>query len=256
MSKLRFRIHESQNVGKKLERYYTKNHRLEGMPVPQSIAEFLSEPCEEIWFSKARDLNLILSVKTAGRVLDVGCASGTLLWLAKQKWFEVKGVEIGRGPAEFARNVLGIGVYCGQLEDANFGKREFDIVAMIHAVEHVPNPRQMVRDIYRILKDDGVLIVVVPNFASWSSEKDGASRKWLQPENYYSHFTPQAIARVVERESFVPMVSSEEGRYNEEDIRALYGPEHIRTILTEVRRSGIMLVARKKSSPGSEQLAD
>ena len=112
MSKPRFRIHESQNAGKKLERHYTKNHRLEGLPVKKSIEEFLSEPCKENWFSKARDLKLKLSVKTAGRVLDVGCASGTLLWLAKQKWFEVKGVEIGHGPAEFARNVLGIGVYC------------------------------------------------------------------------------------------------------------------------------------------------
>jgi hypothetical protein len=52
------------------------------------------------------------------------------------------------------------------------------------------------------------------------------------------------------------MVSSEEGRYNEEDIRALYGPEHIRTVFTEVQGSEIIRIARKKSSPGSEQLAD
>jgi ubiquinone/menaquinone biosynthesis C-methylase UbiE len=70
-------------------------------------------------------------------------------------------------------------------------------VAVIHALEHAPNSRQMVREIYRILKDDGVLIVVVPHFAGWSSEKNGASRKWLQPENHYSHFALQAIARVV-----------------------------------------------------------
>ena len=206
---------------KKLEEYYTKNYRLEGLPVPKSIEEFLSESYKEIWFSKERDLNLILSAKTSGRILDVGCASGTLLWLAKQKGFEVKGVEVGRGPAEFARNVLGIDVFCGQLEDENFGEREFDIVTMIHALEHVPHPRQMLRGIYKILKDDGVLIVVVPNFASWSSEKNGASWKWLQPENHYSHFTPETIAEMVEREGFVPTVTSDEGRYNEEDIRSL-----------------------------------
>lgn len=107
MSKPRFRIHESHNVGKKLERYYTKNYRLEGLPVPKSIEEFLSEACKENWSSTARDLNLILSVKTAGRVLDVGCASRTLLWLAKQKWFEVKGVEIGRGPPRIRQKRAG-----------------------------------------------------------------------------------------------------------------------------------------------------
>lgn len=70
---------------KKLEEYYTKNYRLEGLPVPKSIEEFLSESYKEIWFSKERDLNLILSAKTSGRILDVGCASGNFAVARKTK---------------------------------------------------------------------------------------------------------------------------------------------------------------------------
>ena len=49
------------------------------------MEEFLGDAYKDLWFAKERDLNLILDVKTTGRILDIGCASGTLLWLAKQR---------------------------------------------------------------------------------------------------------------------------------------------------------------------------
>ena len=89
---------------------------------------------------------------------------------------------------------------------------------------------------------------MVPNFAGWSSEKERDQWKWLQPQNHYSHFTPQTIARLVEREGFVSKITSEEGRYGEEEIRAVHQPEEIRSIASELRGSEIILAARKKKS--------
>jgi 2-polyprenyl-3-methyl-5-hydroxy-6-metoxy-1,4-benzoquinol methylase len=237
----------------KLAIYYNRNYHLEGLPVPKSVEEFLGDAYKDIWFSKDRDLELILSVKSTGRLLDVGCASGTLLWLAKQRGFDVKGVEVARSAADFARNVLGMEVVCGQLSDGHFRDAEFDVVTMIHVLEHVPNPREVIRGIYKILKEDGVLLVVVPNFASWSSQRDRDKWKWLQPENHYSHFTPQTIARVIEEGGFVPKITSEEGRYGDEEIRTLYRPEEIRKIAGELRGSEIIVTARKRSQQCGKQ---
>ena len=212
------------------------------------MEEFLGDAYKDLWFAKDRDLNLILNVKTTGRILDIGCASGTLLWLAKQRGFDVRGVEVSRRAAEFARNILGMDVVCGQLENGHFPDGEFDVVTMIHVLEHLPNPRQVIRGIFRVLKEDGVLLVVVPNFAGWSSEKERDQWKWLQPQNHYSHFTPQTIARLVEGEGFVSKITSEEGRYGEEEILALYQPEEIRSIASELRGGEIIVAARKKNS--------
>ena len=200
---------------KKGSKSNTKNHLLEGLPVPKSIEEFRSESYKEIWFSKERDLDLILGAKTAGAGSRCRLGFGDSAVARQTKTVRsYKGVEAGRVPVEFARNVLGIDVFCGQLEDANFGEREFDIVAMIHALEHVPHPRQMVRKIYRLLKDDGVLIVVVPSLQS--SVREGRS----QSERGFSPNTTIHISRrkplpgsLIERVC-VPMVTSEEGRYN------------------------------------------
>jgi SAM-dependent methyltransferase len=228
-----------------LEKYYTQHYRLEGLPIPKSIEQFLSDEYREIWFSKERDLNVVLAAKPRGRLLDIGCASGTLLWLARQKGIEVKGVEVSKGSAEFAKNILGLDVFCGQLEDARLPDAQFDVVTMIHSLEHVSEPRRALREIRRILSDDGVFIAVVPNFASWSARKDKAHWKWLQPENHYSHFTPQTISALAESEGFAPSISTEEGRYGEEDIRQAYAAAEIPRVYAELKGSEIILVGRK-----------
>src|ERR1700722_10179920 len=88
---------------KALERYYTEDYALEGLSIPKSIEEFLGSSHKDLWFSKDRDLGLILEHRSSGRLLDIGCASGTLLWLAKEKGFSVQGVEVARHSADFVR---------------------------------------------------------------------------------------------------------------------------------------------------------
>lgn len=230
----------------RLETYYSKMYRLEGLEVPKSLEEFLGDQYKEIWFSKERDLGLVLSEKSGGRILDVGCASGSLLWMAKKKGFEVKGVEVGKKPAEFAKNVLGFDVFCGQIQDAHYRDGEFDVVTMIHSLEHVPDPRRVLKEIHRILRDDGIFIAVVPNLASWSAQKDGIDWIWLQPQNHYSHFTPETLKEMAAREGFLPKIVSEEGRYGEESINAIHDPESVQRIYSERKGSEIILFGHKK----------
>jgi len=223
-----------------LERYYTEDYALEGLPIPQSVAEFLSDSYKEIWFSKDRDLNLILETKTSGRLLDIGCASGTLLWLAKQKGFDVRGVEVGVHSAEFVRNVLGIEVFCGQLEAAQFPDNSFDVITMFHALEHVPFPRTVVREARRILAPTGVFIAVVPNYSSWSSERFGKEWIWLQPQNHYSHFTPHSLMKLFASETLACQIRTEEGRYGEVEIRKAFAEPEIGRVFSQLKGSELV----------------
>jgi SAM-dependent methyltransferase len=230
-----------------LEKYYSEDYFLEGLTVPSSKKEFLGEEYKEIWFSKDRDLQLILEQKNHGRLLDIGCASGTLLWLASRRGFAVYGVEVGRRSADFVRNVLGFEVFCGQLKNAEFAPSSFDIVTMFHSLEHVPEPRQVIREIHRILASDGVFIGVVPNFGGWSSHKLGGSWRWLQPINHYSHFTAESLGKLLEAENFTAEIRSEEGRYGDEEIRKYFNPAEIHKIFSERKGSELLFVARKGS---------
>jgi 2-polyprenyl-3-methyl-5-hydroxy-6-metoxy-1,4-benzoquinol methylase len=235
-------------AAKDLEKYYSKYYALEGLPVPRSKKEFLSRSYSDIWFSKDRDISLLKKAKPGGEVLDIGCASGSLLWMAREAGYKVRGVEVGESSARFARVVLNLNVFCGQLREAKFPSAEFDAVTMIHSLEHVPDPQDTLVEVHRILKDDGMLIVIVPNAGGWSAVRDGIKWKWLQPQNHYSHFTPVTLRTMAKRAGFSPDLTSEEGRYGEDEIRSAYRQDEILRIHAELRGSEIILVARKRLS--------
>lgn len=226
-----------------LERYYTDDYALEGLGIPKTLDEFLDDSYKEIWFSKDRDLQLVTQRKTSGKLLDIGCASGTFLWLAKQQGFSVHGVEVGRHSADFVRDALGFEVFCGQAEDARFPGNSFDVVTMFHSLEHVPDPRRVVREVRRVLAPGGLFVIVVPNYSAWSSERHGAQWIWLQPQNHYSHFTPQSLQRLLSEEGFAVKLHSEEGRYREAEIRGAHSEPEISRLYEGLKGSELIAVA-------------
>lgn len=110
-----------------------------------------------------RGLSLIEQFKDRGKLLDVGCALGIFLYLAKEQGWEVHGVDISRYAASYAREVLGFEVFAGNLEEAQFPEKSFDVITLWDVLEHFPNPSRQLQEIRRLLKDDGVIFMNTPN---------------------------------------------------------------------------------------------
>lgn len=108
----------------------------------------------------------------AGRILDVGSATGIFLYGMKQRGWETFGVEPSHHAAEFARKRFNLEVVEGYLEEAHFESGYFDVVTLWDVLEHVPSPRETLKEISRILKPNGWLVLSLPNPNSWE-------RKWF-----------------------------------------------------------------------------
>lgn len=100
-----------------------------------------------------------------GRILDVGCGTGTVLGVGARRGWQVAGVEISPSAAAAARANYGVDVTVGTLQSANFPTASFDVVWLQHVLEHVPNPIALLQEIKRVLRPGGVLVVAVPNSA-------------------------------------------------------------------------------------------
>jgi len=98
-----------------------------------------------------------------GRALDVGCGYGFFLRDLKERGWEVLGVEPARGPARYAREVLGLDVHTGTLEGAGLTAGEFDLVALWYVLEHLAEPLRVLRLAADLLRPGGLLLVRVPN---------------------------------------------------------------------------------------------
>lgn len=98
-----------------------------------------------------------------GRALDIGCASGQFLEALRRRGWEVQGVETNEDAVKRARQRLGLDVFHGQLQEANFPDRRFDLVTMWHVLEHVHEPVQTLIEIARITRPGGVLFLTLPD---------------------------------------------------------------------------------------------
>jgi 2-polyprenyl-3-methyl-5-hydroxy-6-metoxy-1,4-benzoquinol methylase len=107
-------------------------------------------------------LKYLSTEKPQGRMLEIGCAGGAFLNAAKTYGFEVEGVELSRDAAEFARKNFALQVFNGTVIEADFNKDTFDVVVMGDVLEHLPNPMETLKEVWRIVRHGGLLVIISP----------------------------------------------------------------------------------------------
>lgn len=98
-----------------------------------------------------------------GRLLEVGCGTGSQLQAAREMGWEIEGVDISASAAAYARERLGIDVKIATLEQVAYPEASFGVVWLSHVVEHVPRPVQFLREVTRVLVPGGMAVISVPN---------------------------------------------------------------------------------------------
>jgi len=135
------------------------------------------------------------------RLLDVGCGAGKVLALLKKMGFDTYGVENVPAVARRAR-ALGLNVFAGELEQARYPDGFFDVVTMEHILEHLYFPGQTLREVRRVLKDDGRLLVRVPNIECWQVRILGGDWWGLGPPLHVTHFSAQTLEKLLRETGF------------------------------------------------------
>lgn len=137
----------------------------------------------------------------APRALDVGCATGALLDLLRNRGWSVAGAELCGPSARWARENRGLDVREATLEAAGFADKEFDLVHASHLIEHLNDPASFVRTVRRVLKDDGAFLVSTPNIDGFQARIFGASWRSAIFDHLYL-FSRKTLRQLLEREGF------------------------------------------------------
>ncbi len=169
-----------------------------------SMPEYQSQLSNEEKLVKTAQnvLKKIQKYKNKGKLLEIGCARGLFIKIAQDIGWIVKGVEVSKGMSSFARDVLCLDVFNGTLEEANFLNDIFDVVVMIHTLEHMPDPLGTLKKIHCILKKGGLVLISVPNMNSFKAKI--SKEKWtaLMPKYHLYHFTPNTLKKMLKCSSF------------------------------------------------------
>jgi len=134
-----------------------------------------------------------------GTLLDIGAGTGDFLAAAKANSWEVTGVE----PSDKARDIAaskGISLFENTQDFAN---ESFDVITMWHVLEHVPDPEIQIKELKRLLKPKGTLIVAVPNFNSYDAKHYGAFWAAYDVPRHLWHYSITAIRSLFAKENMV-----------------------------------------------------
>ena len=97
--------------------------------------------------------------------LDVGCSMGRALKIATALGFQVTGLDVSRWACEYCAK-LGFTTRQGELIGQWKESELFEIVHCCHTIEHVPDPIAYLKEMHRLLKPGGQLMLACPNYAS------------------------------------------------------------------------------------------
>ena len=98
-----------------------------------------------------------------GRMLDLGCGDGGLLWLARRDGWDVRGVELYPEQSALVRSRLGFPVDTSDILSYTGEPAAWDVVVLTHVLEHLPDPLAALRKIRDFLKPTGVAVLEFPN---------------------------------------------------------------------------------------------
>lgn len=131
-----------------------------------------------------------------GRLLVVGTHTGNLHPPLQARGYEVLGLDIDPIAVQKARSA-GRTVVLSDLLDAGFEQASFEVVTMIHTLEHLANPNEIVAECARILRPGGVLFINVPNYRGLLPRlmKDHWIG-WVAPQHVWQ-FEPRTLAATV-----------------------------------------------------------
>jgi 2-polyprenyl-3-methyl-5-hydroxy-6-metoxy-1,4-benzoquinol methylase len=152
-------------------------------------------------YTISRKHKIISKISTGKRILDIGCATGEFLNFMNLKDWETVGIE----PDQNARKQA-IESYNLKIFDESYIKEipesSFDVITLWHVLEHVSDLEGRMKDLYRLLKPQGILVIAVPNSKSHDAEFYKSFWASYDVPRHLYHFSTSTMEKLLTRFSF------------------------------------------------------
>ena len=142
---------------------------------------------------------------SSGSLCDLGCGTGELLVAARERGWQIQGVEPLRDAAAHARDALGLPVITTTIEESGLPEQSFDVISAMHVLEHMPSAIEFLTLMARWVKPGGYIALESPNWASIQRIVSGPNWMHLRPLEHLIHLTPDSVQAAIVNAGLEPV---------------------------------------------------
>jgi len=136
--------------------------------------------------------------KDKPQLLDIGCGLTDQFEYLKESGWNPKGTELSKTFVK-AYQKKGYNIVNGDVLKMKFKEKEFDAIVIMAVLEHLTNPREYLLESRRILKDEGIVVIKIPNLHYTLMNSTKLS---LAEQMHLFHFTPKTIKKLLTKCGF------------------------------------------------------
>ncbi len=159
----------------------------------------LNDLKSEISFIKRKAKNI-----KKPRIIDLGSGFGFFLSAFGKKW-DKHGIEISEQVSQNSKkwaNIHKIDIEKKLQKKFNDKLKKFDFIFSYHVIEHLANPEMFIENCYKLLKNNGYLILGTPNFDSACSRRFGKNYRFYKDKTHISFFSENSLYRLLNDNGF------------------------------------------------------
>lgn len=198
-NKCSFRFTNPRPVSSELGKYYESNDYISHSNTRKGLFSILYQGIRK--YTIRSKFKMISGLANGNSLLDIGCATGELLHYFRKKKWDVTGIEPNDNARKFAHEEYDL-----RVEDENYLKQieiaSIDVITMWHVLEHVSDLNGRLGEINRILKEDGVLIIAVPNSGSPDAKHYGKFWAGYDVPRHLYHFSKPSMHDLLRKHGF------------------------------------------------------
>ena len=161
----------------------------------------------------ARMIDRVLPFASGGAWLDIGFGNGSLLITAQEYGFKPIGVDL-RADNVALMNTLGVQAHCQDMAQLKLDE-ECSVISMMDVLEHMPFPGLGLTDAYRLLRQDGVLFLSMPNSDNllWRLMTEQNVNPYMGELEHFHNFSRSRLYQLLMEHGFAPVRYGVSERY-------------------------------------------
>lgn len=190
-------VYGEKNIGK----YYQSAQYISHSNTSQGLINKLYHTVRSFTLQSKKNLVEKSSGKNKGNLLDIGAGTGAFASTMKKAGWNVTALEPDATARANAKKDFDIELLSTE-NLFSLQPNTFDVITLWHVLEHVHQLHKYLDTFYSLLKENGTLIIAVPNYTSYDAEHYSANWAAYDVPRHLYHFSPKSMNMLLNSHNF------------------------------------------------------